>query len=60
LNDTTWLRPIAHVWTRSAQPWFVFPQGIAQYATQPEDLLELVSLWRNLRKHPGTTEESTS
>jgi len=21
LDDTTWLRPIGHIWTRSAQPW---------------------------------------
>jgi hypothetical protein len=56
LDDTSWLRPVAHLWTRSAQPWFVFPEGVARYATQPEDLLELVSLWRNRREHLGTTD----
>ena len=47
LDDTTWLRPVAHVWTKSAQPWFQFPEGVVRYATQPADLMELVQLWRN-------------
>jgi hypothetical protein len=46
LDDTSWLRPVAHIWTRSAQPWFVFPEGVPKYATQPEDFLELTRLWR--------------
>jgi hypothetical protein len=56
LDDTSWLQPVAHIWTRSAQPWFVFPEGIAKYATQPEDLLELASLWRSRGEHRGTTD----
>ena len=27
LDDTSWLRPTTHVWTRSKQPWIVFPEG---------------------------------
>ena len=46
LDDTSWLHPVAHIWTRSAQPWFVFPEGVPKYATQPEDFLELTRLWR--------------
>ena len=46
LDDTAWLRPVAHVWTRSAQPWFAIPQSVARYATQPDDFSELVQLWR--------------
>ena len=47
LDDTRWLRPVAHLWTRSAQPWFAFPDGVAKYETQPKNLLELVALWRD-------------
>jgi hypothetical protein len=47
LDNTSWLRPVAHVWTKSAQPWFEFPEGVVRYATQPDDLMELVQLWRD-------------
>lgn len=46
LDDTSWLRPVAHIWTRSAQPWFAFPEGVATYVTQPDDFRELVRLWQ--------------
>jgi len=45
LDNTSWLRPVAHVWTKSAQPWFEFPEGVVRYATQPDDLMELVQHW---------------
>ena len=47
LDNTSWLRPVEHVWTKSAQPWFEFPEGVVRYATQPDDLMELVQLWRD-------------
>jgi len=46
LNNTSWVRPIAHLWTRSAQPWFTFPEGVTRYETQPQDFGELAALWR--------------
>jgi hypothetical protein len=46
LSNTSWLRPVAHLWTRSAQPWFIFPEGVARYETQPQDFRELMALWR--------------
>jgi hypothetical protein len=27
LDDTSWLRPTRHIWTRSKQPWITLPQG---------------------------------
>jgi hypothetical protein len=39
LDDTSWVRPSVHLWTRSAQPWFVFPADVQRYDTQPENLL---------------------
>lgn len=47
LDDTSWLRPIAHIWTRSAQPWIEIPDDVLVYEQQPEDDLELVRAWKN-------------
>jgi hypothetical protein len=36
LDDTSWLRPTTHFWTRSKQPWVVLPAGDKIYQTQPD------------------------
>jgi hypothetical protein len=38
LDDTSWLRPTVHFWTRSKQPWIALPEGCRSFETQPEDL----------------------
>ena len=38
LDDTSWLRPTVHFWTRSVQPWVVLLEGDQRFETQPEDL----------------------
>jgi hypothetical protein len=35
LDDTSWLHPTTHFWTRSKQPWVVLPEGDQVYETQP-------------------------
>jgi hypothetical protein len=35
LDDTSWLRPTTHVWTRSKQPWITLPAGDQIFATEP-------------------------
>jgi hypothetical protein len=35
LDDTSWLKPEAHYWTRSKQPWVTLPDGLTVYETQP-------------------------
>ena len=45
LDDTSWLRPVAHIWTRSAQPWFQFPEDVARFEMQPPPG-ELTKLWQ--------------
>ena len=35
LDDTSWLRPTAHIWTRSKQPWVPLPQDGRNFETQP-------------------------
>jgi hypothetical protein len=46
LDDTRDLKPVAHVWTRSAQRWFSIPEDVTTFETQPDDPAELVRLWQ--------------
>jgi hypothetical protein len=43
LDDTSWLQPTAHFWTRSKQPWIALPEGDQSFATQPADLQGFLS-----------------
>ena len=47
LDDTQWLHPVGHIWTRSAQPWFVIPKDTVNYDVQPPDLSRLIEAWRS-------------
>lgn len=38
LDDTAWLRPTVHFWTRSKQPWVMLPEGSEIFETQPADM----------------------
>ena len=51
LDDTSWLRPIGHIWTRSAQPWIVIPDNELSFSEQPrgESALALVRAWKQQR-----------
>jgi hypothetical protein len=35
LDDTSWLKPEMHLWTRSKQPWVIIPEGVEAYEKQP-------------------------
>jgi len=45
-EDSSWIKPIAHLWTGSAQPWLQLDDDIPRYEAQPE-MKELFDLWRN-------------
>ncbi len=45
LDDTSWLNPVAHIWTASAQPWVQFAGGSLVYEYQPERFDELEAAW---------------
>lgn len=45
LDDTKWLRPIGHLWTRSAQPWVTMEEGTLRYESQPQDFTPLFERW---------------
>lgn len=34
LDDTSWLEPKMHIWTRSKQPWVVIPEGVESHERQ--------------------------
>jgi len=38
LDDTSWLAPAIHYWTRSAQKWVAIPGDATRHETQPETL----------------------
>ncbi len=46
LDDTSWLKPVGHVWTRSAQSWFDIPDDAVNYDAQPPDQSRLIEAWR--------------
>lgn len=46
LRDTSAIRPVAHFWTKSAQPWVEFDGDTKLYETQPDDPSELIRLWQ--------------
>jgi hypothetical protein len=37
LDDTSWLRPTRHIWTRSKQPWVSFGDGDETFEGQPPE-----------------------
>ncbi len=44
LDETGWVCPIAHIWTRSAQPWVVIPPDALTFEGQ-SDPLALINAW---------------
>ena len=46
LDDTSWLAPVGHIWTRSAQRWVPIPSDGVNYEAQPPDLTRLIEAWR--------------
>lgn len=52
LDDTSWLRPVGHIWTRSRQPWVEIgdaPPSLA-YEQEPPGFDALISRWT--AEHP--------
>jgi len=49
LDDTSWLHPTLHIWTRSAQSWFTLPEDGHCFETQPEDIYGFYAAGGRLR-----------
>ena len=48
LDDTSWLRPAAAIWMRSAQPWFKPPPDMLTFEKQPPDFALVAARWREI------------
>jgi len=46
LDDTAWLHPVGHIWTRSAQKWFPLPADTVNYEVQPPNFSRLIEAWQ--------------
>jgi hypothetical protein len=46
LDDASWLEPVGHIWTRSAQAWVDIPDESFNAEEQPVDLREIVAAWK--------------
>ena len=46
LDDTSWLFPVGHIWTRSALPWVAIPHDAVTYNVQPQTFADLIEAWR--------------
>jgi hypothetical protein len=46
LDNTSDLRPVAHLWTSDAQPWFAIPKEALAFEKGPPDMKALEEAWR--------------
>ena len=47
LDDTSWIRPAAHIWVKSAQPWIKFEADDLLYDGQPADYAPIAERFRS-------------
>jgi len=47
LDDCSDLRPVAHMWVRSRQPWFALEPGVLTFETQPpfDEFPKVIKAW---------------
>ena len=51
LDETRWLKPVAHIWLRSAQPWLnLATDRLNRFETEPDDRALLNALWQDLMR----------
>jgi len=48
LDDTSWLKPAGHIWTRSKQPWVKISDDALVYEGQPDDYDALIRRWQKI------------
>jgi hypothetical protein len=46
LDDTSWLYPVGHIWTGSAQRWPGIPKDTVNYDKQPPEMSRLIAAWQ--------------
>ena len=43
LDDTSWLDPKAHIWTKRAQRWVILNENLPACEDQPEDMIKFIA-----------------
>lgn len=51
LDDTSGLKPVAHIWTARKQPWVILDETVLSYDTQPDNL----KAWRDALSSGGAS-----
>ena len=46
LDDTSWLYPVGHIWTKSKQPWVEIPAEAIVFEGHPADTAPMVAAWK--------------
>ena len=46
LDESARLKPVAHIWTRDAQPWIELPKHSLQFPENPPDMQPIAQAWR--------------
>jgi hypothetical protein len=60
LDDTRWVRPAGHMWTRSKQCWIEIPADVFASEQQPADFRPLFQVWQEKWKGDPAGESETS
>ncbi|MBT8473537.1 MAG: GFA family protein [Marinicaulis sp.] len=55
IDDTSWIKPGGHIWTKSAQPWIKFSEDDLLFEGQPEDYGPLIQRFRELVEFEDTS-----
>jgi hypothetical protein len=45
MDNSSLLAPIGHIWTDSAQPWVIIPDGTIRFGKQPTDMSLFEEAW---------------
>ena len=53
LDDTSWLRPVAHIYLRNAQAWQRIPNHAECFDVLPADFHPLSERWRQMWREPS-------
>ena len=60
LDESSTLKPVAHIWTADAQPWITLPQEVLQFPGNPPDFLTIEKAWCDrIQKEPNQSSEPT-
>lgn len=50
LDDTSWLKPVGNLWTRSSQKWVTLNEQMLNYEAQPSDFTQLLERFHSTLK----------